>query len=455
MEVNDELAVLRRALPAAIDAIAVGGRVVVEAYHSLEDRLVKRAFAEVTRSDVPEDLPFVPAGHEPALRMSPVAPRRPTPARSTTTPAPPASGCAPSNDSPLPLSPGVASDMSSPAFQIRSGRIRAAAAPGRVSGLAGAAVRRARLTVVPRTRTRASRVPFVTLVSFVLLGRRDRAADVQHLHAAGGLLGHRPRGPGPTLNAREQTLRMELDVLRDPQRVALEAQGMGMVIPNDPAFLTPARARSAAPRHRPPATDALRLLPKAPVKPSVARPGPARRHRHRRAPGPAKPEGRGKNRHAERNKQPLGADRASTAGRPEQPAGHQSGHQSGPGRATGRATGGAACVAHPTLRLRVGFLVSRWCSRSSGPGWCSCRASTPTRTPRWRPPRAPSTVELPAERGDILDRNGEPLADSVDGADGRRRPGSMTAGQGARAGQVPGRAGSASTTSTTLKAAAR
>ena len=69
MEVNEELAVLRRALPAAIDAIAVGGRVVVESYHSLEDRLVKRAFADAVRSDVPEDLPFVPAGHEPAFRL--------------------------------------------------------------------------------------------------------------------------------------------------------------------------------------------------------------------------------------------------------------------------------------------------------------------------------------------------------------------------------------------------
>jgi 16S rRNA (cytosine1402-N4)-methyltransferase len=69
MEVNDELAVLRRALPAAIDAIRVGGRVVVESYHSLEDRLVKQAFAAATRSDVPPDLPFVPEGHEPALRL--------------------------------------------------------------------------------------------------------------------------------------------------------------------------------------------------------------------------------------------------------------------------------------------------------------------------------------------------------------------------------------------------
>jgi 16S rRNA (cytosine1402-N4)-methyltransferase len=80
MEVNDELAVLRRAIPAAIDAIGVGGRVVVESYHSLEDRLVKQAFTAVTRSDVPVDLPFVPEGHEPALRLVTRGAEKATPA---------------------------------------------------------------------------------------------------------------------------------------------------------------------------------------------------------------------------------------------------------------------------------------------------------------------------------------------------------------------------------------
>jgi 16S rRNA (cytosine1402-N4)-methyltransferase len=78
MEVNDELGVLRRAIPAAIDVLAVGGRVVVESYHSLEDRLVKQAFTEATRVDVPPDLPFVPADREPALRLVTRGAERPT-----------------------------------------------------------------------------------------------------------------------------------------------------------------------------------------------------------------------------------------------------------------------------------------------------------------------------------------------------------------------------------------
>ena len=69
IEVNDELAVLRRALPSAIDAIGVGGRVVVMSYHSLEDRLTKQVFARGSRSDAPPDLPVVPEEHQPVLRL--------------------------------------------------------------------------------------------------------------------------------------------------------------------------------------------------------------------------------------------------------------------------------------------------------------------------------------------------------------------------------------------------
>ena len=67
--VNDEIAVLQRALPAAIDALAVGGRIVVMSYHSLEDRLAKRALVARSRSTAPLDLPVVLPGHEPELRL--------------------------------------------------------------------------------------------------------------------------------------------------------------------------------------------------------------------------------------------------------------------------------------------------------------------------------------------------------------------------------------------------
>ena len=57
--VNGELSILARALPSALSALKPQGRLVVEAYQSLEDRLVKRAFADVTRDPNPVDLPIM------------------------------------------------------------------------------------------------------------------------------------------------------------------------------------------------------------------------------------------------------------------------------------------------------------------------------------------------------------------------------------------------------------
>ena len=66
--VNDELETLRGALPAALDALAVAGRVVVMAYQSLEDRIVKRVFADAVASRTPADLPVELPGHGPRFR---------------------------------------------------------------------------------------------------------------------------------------------------------------------------------------------------------------------------------------------------------------------------------------------------------------------------------------------------------------------------------------------------
>lgn len=117
--------------------------------------------------------------------------------------------------------------MSSPVPQIRS----------RVPRIAEVAVERARLTVVPRRRTRAARMPFVALVSMVLVGGvvgllLFNTSMQQASFAATAL-----EGQSTTLAARQQMLEMDLDRLRDPQRIAAAAQKLGMVQACAPAFI--------------------------------------------------------------------------------------------------------------------------------------------------------------------------------------------------------------------------
>lgn len=67
--VNRELEVLERTIPTAIEATPVGGRVVVMSYHSLEDRIVKQAFAAGATSSAPPGMPIIPDEDQPYLTL--------------------------------------------------------------------------------------------------------------------------------------------------------------------------------------------------------------------------------------------------------------------------------------------------------------------------------------------------------------------------------------------------
>ncbi|MFE7132407.1 16S rRNA (cytosine(1402)-N(4))-methyltransferase RsmH [Streptomyces sp. NPDC057638] len=69
IEVNGELSVLERAVPAAVSALALHGRIAVLSYQSLEDRLVKQVLAAGAATTAPPGLPVVPEQYQPRLRL--------------------------------------------------------------------------------------------------------------------------------------------------------------------------------------------------------------------------------------------------------------------------------------------------------------------------------------------------------------------------------------------------
>jgi hypothetical protein len=77
-----------------------------------------------------------------------------------------------------------------------------------------------------------------------------------------------------TLSAREQTLRMELDVLRNPQHVAEQARRMGMLSGGSPAFLSLPDGKILGDASPADPAQNVRILPPAPPKPAVLAPAP-------------------------------------------------------------------------------------------------------------------------------------------------------------------------------------
>ena len=154
--------------------------------------------------------------------------------------------------------------MSSPALQLRE----------RFPRLAEDAVARARLTVVPRRRVRAARMPFVTLVSLVLLGGVVGLLCFNTQMQQASFAATSLETEANNLSARQQTLHDELQNLNDPQQLAVRARNLGMVVGE--SACTVRLANQTTDSNCAPASDAdtPRLDPKAPKKPKVLDPTP-------------------------------------------------------------------------------------------------------------------------------------------------------------------------------------
>ncbi len=154
--------------------------------------------------------------------------------------------------------------MSTPALQLRE----------RLPRLADEALARARLTVVPRRRVRAARMPFVTLVSLVLLGGVVGLLCFNTQMQQASFAATSLEAQSDNLAAREQTLHDELQNLRDPQNLAAQAVGAGMVVAQSSCTVRLAEQTTA--KGCVPADNANTppLLPREPKKPAVLDPAP-------------------------------------------------------------------------------------------------------------------------------------------------------------------------------------
>lgn len=144
----------------------------------------------------------------------------------------------------------------------------------RIPRFADAAVERARLTVVPSRRVDAPKAPFVVLVVLLLAGGvAGLLAFNTSMQQAAFTVTDLQR-QADALTARQQSLSMDIEKLRDPQALATRAKKLGMVPPLNPAFLRLSDGKVLGQPVAATPLDALRINPLPAAKPKVLAPKP-------------------------------------------------------------------------------------------------------------------------------------------------------------------------------------
>ena len=147
----------------------------------------------------------------------------------------------------------------------------------RVPRFAEAAVERARLTVVPQRslgRTQAARTPFAVLVLGLLAAGVVGLLMFNTNMQQASFTATRLQGEVDVLSAKQQSLNMELDALRDPQQLAVAAKKLGMVPAAEPAFIRLADGRVLGNPTAASPADAVRINSLPAKKPTSLAPKP-------------------------------------------------------------------------------------------------------------------------------------------------------------------------------------
>jgi hypothetical protein len=137
---------------------------------------------------------------------------------------------------------------------------------------AEAAGERARLTVVPGRVQKAPRVPFVSLVSLLLVGGIAGLLLFNTSMQQASFVTTSMEQQAAVLAGKEESLRMQLHRLRDPQRVAARAKQLGMVPAADPAFIRLSDGKVLGKAAPATPTNTMRIEPPPPAKPESLRP---------------------------------------------------------------------------------------------------------------------------------------------------------------------------------------